>query len=264
MGASDWSDSATFRVRTLLSPPAINGPASPAGLTPTVTWAAVGGADSYSLFVFDATAGETAASETNIAGTSFTFASNLVSGRTYRVWLRAHSNSGTHSAWSTAFTFRVAMAAPEAPGTMPDKEPDADVQNGEGLVPVEGEVQAEASLAGQPVDANHPADVDVAFVDPKMATPLRFVPALTDLEAATDTESSYDVDVDEVMRGWHQEEWWDSANGESSDDDEDVVAATDLPLEPLAAVGPAIGALLFRRSGRAEQKRSRRNGTSRR
>ncbi|HJZ94501.1 MAG TPA: hypothetical protein VKE40_26790 [Gemmataceae bacterium] len=96
--------------------PTLNGPTGPqAALRPTVSWNSVTGATGYEVRVDDLTV-----HLTNIfhnapaSGTSWAPPADLVSGRAYRVWVRATFN-GNPGPWSDAKDFSVAKATPSAP-----------------------------------------------------------------------------------------------------------------------------------------------------
>src|SRR5262249_9415569 len=96
--------------------PTLNGPTGPqAALRPTVSWNSVTGATGYEVRVDDLTV-----HVTNIfhnapaSGTSGAPPADLVSGRAYRVWVRATFN-GNPGPWSDAKDFSVAKATPSAP-----------------------------------------------------------------------------------------------------------------------------------------------------
>jgi hypothetical protein len=96
--------------------PDLTGPTgSQTTLRPTVTWNAVAGAGGYQVRVDDLSA-----LRTNIfanapaSGTSWSPPADLVSGRSYRVWVRATFGSGP-GPWSDPSSFSIAKPAPSAP-----------------------------------------------------------------------------------------------------------------------------------------------------
>lgn len=105
-GFSAWSDVFVFTVGSSPGTPSLSGPnGTIAGAKPTFTWSAVGGANTYDLWVNAVGIKNQIIRETTLTGTSFTTTSDLPDG-TYKAWLRAANSSGT-SSWSTAATFEI-------------------------------------------------------------------------------------------------------------------------------------------------------------
>jgi streptogramin lyase len=108
--ASSWSSGISFTV-TLLSTPTLTSPSgSIQTVTPTFTWNAVGGADSYELWLADVSARVSPLLDAGqISNTTFTPSNPLAQGHTYLWYVRAHSNNGDVSAWSEAMSFTVPL-----------------------------------------------------------------------------------------------------------------------------------------------------------
>lgn len=105
-GFSQWSEAFVFTIGTSPGTPTLSGPnGSITGAKPTFKWSAVGGADTYDLWVNAVGIRNQIIRETALTGTSFTAASDLPDG-TYKAWLRASNSSGT-SRWSAAATFEI-------------------------------------------------------------------------------------------------------------------------------------------------------------
>ena len=87
----------------------VTAPASPAGsTTPLIEWLQVTGAARYILQVNGDVEGARLIFEENLTGTSFQVTQPLVSGRTYRAWIRAVSAGGKLAPWSSELAFTVA------------------------------------------------------------------------------------------------------------------------------------------------------------
>jgi Ca2+-binding RTX toxin-like protein len=83
------------------------------GTLPTLSWTPVSGAVRYELQVNRIEATQTAiVRESSLTGTSFTFATPLVTGGTYRAWVRAISSTGEAGPWSKPLQFVVAKLDP--------------------------------------------------------------------------------------------------------------------------------------------------------
>jgi hypothetical protein len=109
-----WSSGLEFQVAPMAAPTLI----SPSGLsttqTPTFTWNAVVGASHYDLWVNDVTTGRSAVLHDNaIQGTSFTPATPLPYGDSFRWWVRGISSNFVTGPWSDSLDFAAAaLAAP--------------------------------------------------------------------------------------------------------------------------------------------------------
>lgn len=106
-----WTTAATFSV----GKPAISAPANLANIRPTVTWSAVTGAAGYRVQINDVSgARANLFPNTTVAGTSWAPPADLVSGRTYRVYVKALNAAGV-AYWSAPVTFAVSRPTPTGP-----------------------------------------------------------------------------------------------------------------------------------------------------
>lgn len=91
-------------------------PLGPAGSVSNVavpfTWSLLAGVSQYEVFLSNLTTGGSI--DRIVSGTSWTPATTLQSGHTYRWWLRAVGGTGA-AQWSNPLDFTVAMPAPSAP-----------------------------------------------------------------------------------------------------------------------------------------------------
>jgi hypothetical protein len=92
---------------TLISP---KGTLAPTDTTPIFTWQTVAGADHYDILVADLSSGVTAR-ETNVAGNTWTFGTQLNPGDAMRWWVRAIGPGGQAGPWSRSFDFSIALLA---------------------------------------------------------------------------------------------------------------------------------------------------------
>jgi hypothetical protein len=104
--------------RVDLGQPTITGPGGPLGyLRPTMTWTGVDGASGFQVRVDDLTAGTTNLFPDVIVGKQdWTVPSDLVSGRSYRVWVRA-VRGATPGPWGTPEDFSIDRPTPTGPAT---------------------------------------------------------------------------------------------------------------------------------------------------
>jgi len=105
--------------------PDLTGPTGPqTSLRPSVTWNAVPGAGGYQVRVDDLSALKmNIFANAPATGTSWTPPADLVSGRAYRVWVRA-TFDGNPGPWSNPSSFSIAKPTPTAPtGTVADLRP---------------------------------------------------------------------------------------------------------------------------------------------
>jgi hypothetical protein len=94
--------------------PALTGPTGRTNsVTPTFTWNALGGATQYEVYVSDVTA--TKVQDQTVTGTTWTPARPLVSGHSYRWWVRALAGGDSVGLWSNSLDFAVAVPAPAMP-----------------------------------------------------------------------------------------------------------------------------------------------------
>ena len=102
-----WSGAQSFTAYALAAP-AIISPSGSVGGTLTFTWSAVTGADHYDIWITNLTTGQSAViRDQNVVGTSWSPAGPIVTGDSYRWWLRAVSVTGAVSPWSTSLDFSV-------------------------------------------------------------------------------------------------------------------------------------------------------------
>jgi hypothetical protein len=104
---SGWSSSLTFTVAFLSAPMALAPTGSVLNVMPTFMWNAAAGADYYEFVVADLTTGQNVLRTTHVAGLSFSATSALQPGHVYEWWVRAFSNNGDYSLWSTGLTFNL-------------------------------------------------------------------------------------------------------------------------------------------------------------
>lgn len=90
---------------------------------PVISWTAVAGAVRYEIWLGNLNTGRREISETNLPSTSYIPSADLISGNSYRVWIRAFDSSDTASAWSLPATFTVASNVPESPVLNPQLSP---------------------------------------------------------------------------------------------------------------------------------------------
>jgi hypothetical protein len=104
--ASSWSSGVSFTV-ALLTTPAVAAPTGQvqnAGLT--FQWNAVANADYFDLWVDDTSTGTSQVLRQNVTGLSYA-TMPLKVGHSYRWWVRAYSNNGDWSNWSSVAFFTV-------------------------------------------------------------------------------------------------------------------------------------------------------------
>jgi hypothetical protein len=68
--------------------------------TPTITWTNVIGAARYEIWVSRVDTGVAVIRQSGLTSTSLTPSTDFIAGKTYRIWVRAVSTTGTISAWS--------------------------------------------------------------------------------------------------------------------------------------------------------------------
>jgi hypothetical protein len=109
-----WSTPLDFTTIVLLAPTPV-GPTGPnSSSTPTFTWNSVANADHYRIWVDNLTTGQSQVlSDQNVPGISWTPATTLAAGDSYRWWASAAAVDGGSGPWSTTMVFTV--AAPAAP-----------------------------------------------------------------------------------------------------------------------------------------------------
>ncbi|MEZ6127354.1 MAG: SdrD B-like domain-containing protein [Planctomycetaceae bacterium] len=99
--AGVWSEVRAFTVGSLARPTVQSPSDTTTDRTPTIRWGAVTGATRYELWVNHEGVTNKVIYENALTTTSFTPATNLAAGN-YRIWVRAISDSGLLSAWSSA------------------------------------------------------------------------------------------------------------------------------------------------------------------
>jgi hypothetical protein len=105
---SYWSNGQVFSVLPLATPV----PAGPTGATPitrpTFSWAAVGQADHYDVWINNLSTGQSQVLRNqDVTGTSWTPFTALTTGDSYAWWVRTAANSGGFSRWSSEQVFSV-------------------------------------------------------------------------------------------------------------------------------------------------------------
>lgn len=102
-----WSSALSFVAYALPAPAPSNPSGSVAG-TLTFTWSAVADADHYDIWITNLTTGQSAViRDQNVIGTSWSPAGPIVTGDSYRWWVRALTVTGAASPWSTSLDFSV-------------------------------------------------------------------------------------------------------------------------------------------------------------
>ncbi|MFN9720099.1 MAG: hypothetical protein ACK58L_15480, partial [Planctomycetota bacterium] len=83
--------------------------------TPTFAWSSVADAATYELWVSRLDTGAAVIRLSGLTSTTHTPATDLIVGKTYRVWVRAVSRTAIISAWSQFVDLRIAESADEVP-----------------------------------------------------------------------------------------------------------------------------------------------------
>ncbi|MFO0864659.1 MAG: hypothetical protein U0744_08420 [Gemmataceae bacterium] len=112
-----WSTSQDFTIGGIAAPTLNNPSGSTTTAQPTFSWNAVVGADKYDVWVDDVTTGQSAVLRNQSGnGTSWTPSGTLVSGHTYRWWVRGIDSSETNrGTWSASLDFTVSAVATPTP-----------------------------------------------------------------------------------------------------------------------------------------------------
>lgn len=113
--ASLWSSSRDFSVSSTFASqqPVLTGPAATVTTTSAqLEWGTVSGATSYTVWIdeFGQNGTTKFLEQSGIAATQY-YATGLVSGNSYRYWVRAEDSSGTKSLWSAARDFSVTSSS---------------------------------------------------------------------------------------------------------------------------------------------------------
>ncbi len=112
-----WSQAFDFEIGR---PPRVVSPVNTVqSVQPVISWTAVAGAVRYEIWLSNLTTGLRIASDSTLQSTSYSPTQSLVSGNSYRVWIRAFDSTGTSTAWSAAANFSVASNSFEE-STLPD------------------------------------------------------------------------------------------------------------------------------------------------
>jgi hypothetical protein len=112
---SPWSASLSFSIASLPAPTLI-APVGAGTLQPTFSWNAVAGADHYDVWVQDVKTGKVLRNA-NALTTTWTPATPLMAGDSYKWWVRALDSNNSPGPWSSAQTFTAyALAAPSLIG----------------------------------------------------------------------------------------------------------------------------------------------------
>ncbi|MBX9677937.1 MAG: hypothetical protein K2X38_04170, partial [Gemmataceae bacterium] len=103
--ATPWSAASDFRIGI----PTVTAPIGSISTTfPTFTWSTIAGTSRYDLWVDNLTTGSSQAiRQTNLTTSSFTPATPLAAGSTYRVWVRAFNAQNVASQWSPFADFMI-------------------------------------------------------------------------------------------------------------------------------------------------------------
>lgn len=113
-----WSEAFDFEIGR---PPRVVSPANTVqSVQPVITWTAVAGAVRYEIWLSNLTTEQRIASDSTLQSTSYSPTQSLVSGNSYRVWIRAFDSTGTSTAWSAAANFSVASNSFEESTIQPD------------------------------------------------------------------------------------------------------------------------------------------------
>jgi Ca2+-binding RTX toxin-like protein len=108
--AGYWSVASDF---TIPAPAQFTTPSGTLSATPTFNWLAVPAAVRYEIQIDRIDVPQVnVVRVTNVVGTSFTSPTTLVSGGSYRIWIRAISAAGDLGLWSSALNFNVAATDP--------------------------------------------------------------------------------------------------------------------------------------------------------
>lgn len=232
-----WSTSAVFRAGL---PPVLKAPVSgPTTANRHVySWSSVAGAARYELFVtrLNATGSgiENVVSQTGLTATSYTGQTPLAAGK-YRVWLRAVSDMGVVTGWST-LVFTVASTDPATPDAVKGLGGQSEVRLTSVLRSNSDDVRqhGESSfIVGQLLNSEKRELEGLSTVPVKIeqhANGLRHSESreITGVEAVADA-SPADLPLldlaasDEVMKSWEAAEWW---KGNIIPSDESMAAGT--------------------------------------
>ncbi len=204
---SQWSPPVAFSVG---GRPVVTSPSNGAGTSsrPVVAWEGIEQTAFYEIWVNNS-AGDRVVFESNIQATSFAISPALAAD-SYRVWVRAISDMGVQSFWSSPVSFTVAaheIAVPQ--GLHPSDQ---------GLLLTRFSAgAAEASLPVIPAVAE-PNNVE--RIEP-MAAELVIAAEADVVESTSDVSEA----VDSIMAEWDGANWWDSNSRAASAEDSSFAAA---------------------------------------
>jgi len=102
-----WTAPYDFSIALPEAPFVTGPPSDTAEVTPTVTWTAVEGAETYNLTIYDVTTGEEVANVTGLADTSHTPVTELTFDDVYWASVQAVNAAGEAGNWSDQYTFVV-------------------------------------------------------------------------------------------------------------------------------------------------------------
>lgn len=115
-GTSDWGGPMNFAIQFLDTPI----PQAPLGTTssttPTLSWTGTTTAESYEVWLYDASSGQQIADQVVQGNATTTWTPPaLTTGHSYQWWVRALNSSGDNSPWSATANFTINAAALNAP-----------------------------------------------------------------------------------------------------------------------------------------------------
>ncbi|MCA9037511.1 MAG: hypothetical protein KDA91_20395 [Planctomycetaceae bacterium] len=203
---TNWSSPFDFAVGGV---PVLNSVPNTTDTTPTITWQTVGAASGYEIYIsLPSTPGTPIVRVDNIGLNSFTVQNPLATG-TYRVWVRAISSiNGKYSGWSSPITMNIVDAA-DAQGL--------EIATDATLLTAVYQLSADS---GDAVARESAYDASVSMLPartPGTQMPQEASDVLDTVSAiAVTTESPITAEVlieetDEVLAGWGDHSWWESA-----------------------------------------------------
>lgn len=223
---SQWSDAVEFTVggRPVVDP--VDTDTSPL----SVAWSGIDRSEFYEIWISNS-AGERVVFDTNIQATSYAISSALPAD-SYRVWVRAVSDMGERSFWSTPVTFTVVANETLVPHS-------TDQTDHSTMLTRFSPAIADTTLPVTPAAA-------LPVIDEPVATDAMVTEVIATKIAAVEPQTDAPEAVDSVMAAWDGANWWDSNSKESSAED-----------SPLAAA--AVGFMALGTSIRPSQRRRRSN-----
>lgn len=204
---SQWSPPVAFTVggRPIVNPP-VDGSS-----TPILAWSGIERSAFYEIWVSNS-AGERVVFESNIQATSFAVSPALAPD-SYRVWVRAISEMGETSFWSSPVSFTVAASDSVVPNSA---NPSSD-----------GIMLTRISTAT--VDTEQPVNVvqDIVLTatsEPATTELVASESVAAETEAVELTTEASEA-VDSVMADWDGANWWDANSSEAPAEDSSLAAA---------------------------------------